>query len=225
MQFVLFDIDGTLIDSGGVGIRSMDLAFREMFSIPEALSRMTVAGKTDLQIVKECLALHGLNFDNGVVPAFFHSYVSHLRANIGKGRGHVKKGIREALEKLKTRNDYTLGLLTGNIREGAFIKLEFFGLASYFVTGAFGNDHEDRNKLLPIAVQRAAEERSVSVGFSDCVVIGDTPRDVECAKPYGAKTIGVATGPYPVSALSDAGADVVFEDLSDTEKVLDALAV
>lgn len=225
MKFVLFDIDGTLIDSGGVGIRSMDLAFKEMFSIPQALSGISVAGKTDLQIIRECLTFHGINYHNGVVPAFFHLYVRYLRANIGAGKGHVKKGIRELLDALKSRDDYMLGLLTGNMREGAFIKLEFFRLASYFSTGAFGNDHEDRNRLLPIALQRASQNRSVAVGFSDCLIVGDTPRDIECAKPYGAKAIGVATGPYSVSALSDAGADTVFGDLSDTEKVLDAIAL
>ncbi len=223
MKFLLFDIDGTLIDSGGAGIRSLNLAFEEMFSVGNAFETIRMAGKTDPQILREALALHGIESPNGIVPEFYRTYIRHLSEQIGKGKGHVKPGMREALEILKDREEFALGLLTGNIEGGAAIKLGHFGLRSYFVTGAFGSDAEDRNSLLPIAVEKLRSTTSVAVPFTDCVVIGDTPRDVDCARPYGAFSVAVATGPYSSAALSAAGADVVFEDLSDTKGFLSVL--
>ncbi len=116
-----------------------------------------------------------------------------------------------------------MGLLTGNLEQGARIKLGVFGLNEYFPTGAFGSDHEDRNKLLPIAVERFNILSGSQFDYTDCVIIGDTPRDVACAKPYNAVCIAVATGPYGAGSLVDAGADVVVEDLSDTEHFLNIL--
>jgi phosphoglycolate phosphatase len=223
MKFLLFDIDGTLIDSGGAGMRSLNLAFEEMFSIGDAFKAVSMAGKTDPQIVKEALALHGIASRNGIVPEFYHTYLRHLSEQIANGKGHVKPGMRELLEILRERKEYVLGLLTGNIEGGALIKLEHFGLRSFFVTGAFGSDEEDRNRLLPIAVRKLCRAMSIVVPFTDCVVIGDTPRDVDCARPYGAFAVAVATGPYSSAALSVAGADVVFEDLSDVRAFLSAL--
>ncbi len=220
MKFLLFDIDGTLIDSGGAGMRSLNLAFEEMFSVRNAFRTVSMAGKTDPQILKEALALHGIESGNGIVPEFYDAYLQHLRKQVVKGKGHVKPGMREALDILKDRKEFAIGLLTGNIERGAAIKLEHFGLRSYFVAGAFGSDAEDRNRLLPVAVGKLFRSTSIPVRFEDCVVIGDTPRDVECARPYRAFSVGVATGPYSSASLSAAGADAVFEDLSDTEGFL-----
>jgi len=110
--------------------------------------------------------------------------------------------------------------LIGNIERGAMIKLEAFGLDRYFEIGAYGNDDADRNRLLPIVREKLRNSRSLNVDYRDCIVIGDTPRDVECAKPYGAYSIAVATGPYTYSSLEAAGADAVFCDFSDTASFL-----
>jgi phosphoglycolate phosphatase len=223
VKYILFDIDGTLIDSGGAGTRALDLAFEEMFAVREAFRSISLAGKTDMQILKEGLKLNRIDGPNGVVPAFFKAYIRHLRKNIDSGRGHVKPGIMNALRLLSSNSGCRLGLLTGNIEEGAMVKLKAFGLDTFFETGAYGDDSEDRNKLLPMAVDKLYERTSLKVAFKDCVVIGDTPRDIECSKPYGALAVAVATGPYALGVLRDAGADLVFEDLSDTDRFISAV--
>jgi phosphoglycolate phosphatase-like HAD superfamily hydrolase len=224
MKFILFDIDGTLLDSGGAGTRSLNLAFEEIFAVKDAFRSISMAGKTDMQILKEGFVLHNIDCSNGYMPEFFRSYTKHLRENIGNSSGHIKPGIREALRELQTQKGCVLGLLTGNIEAGARIKLDCFGINSYFNVGAFGNDDEDRDRLLPIAVDKLYKQNSMQVSFRECVVIGDTPRDVSCSKPYGAFSLAVATGPYSAEALSDAGADVVFEDLSDTAAFMSVIS-
>ncbi len=223
MKYIFFDIDGTLIDSGGAGSRALDLAFEETFSVREAFRNISMAGKTDMQILKEGMRLHRIDSPNGVVPAFFGSYIRHLKKNVCSGRGHVKPGITNALRSLSSGGSCRLGLLTGNIREGAMLKLKAFRLDTFFEAGAYGDDSEDRNKLLPMAVDKLNKLTSLAVDFKDCVVVGDTPRDIECSKPYGALAVAVATGPYEYGVLKEAGADIVFEDLSDTDGFISAL--
>ena len=223
MRFILFDIDGTIMDSGGAGIRAMDTAFMELFSIRDAFQTISMAGKTDMQILREGCELHSIDHSNGVIPEFYRIYVRYLKENMKSAGGHVKPGIREALRLLHAQGECILGLLTGNIEEGARIKLDFFGLNEYFNIGAFGNDDEDRDRLLPIAVDKLFKRDSLKVDYRDCIVIGDTPRDVSCSKPHGAFSVAVATGPYSAATLSEAGADVVLNDLSDTEAFMSIL--
>lgn len=221
MKLILFDIDGTIMDSGGAGTRAMDTAFRELFSVSNAFETISMAGKTDLQILREGFELHAIKHSNGVVPEFYRIYLRYLKENMKDSGGHIKPGIREVLRELQAQKEFVLGLLTGNIEEGARIKLDFFGLNDYFNIGAFGSDDEDRDRLLPVAVDKLFKRDSLKMSFRDCIVIGDTPRDVSCSKPYGAFSIAVATGPYSAATLSAAGADVVFDDLSDTEDFLE----
>jgi phosphoglycolate phosphatase-like HAD superfamily hydrolase len=144
----------------------------------------------------------------------------HLRTEVSTGRGHVKNGVRELLAALQDLGVY-LGLLTGNAEVGARLKLKPFGLNPFFPVGAFGSDSEDRNLLLPIAVQRLQEFESISVSHDRCVVIGDTPKDVECAHVHGASAIAVATGTYPLKELEKTDAELITADLTDTEKIVD----
>ena len=222
MRLILFDIDGTLIDSGGAGVRSLDLAFRKVFSIANAFQDISMAGKTDTQIIKEGFKKHGISED-GKMDEIIDAYLDNLREEIRNDRKHVKPGIYEFLDELSCSKDAALGLLTGNLEKGARIKLDPFRLNRYFPSGAFGSDDEDRNMLLPVAVGRFEELLKQRINIRESIVIGDTPRDVECAHIYGALCIGVATGPYSFESLVEAGADYAVEDLTDYRNLLQSL--
>jgi phosphoglycolate phosphatase-like HAD superfamily hydrolase len=220
-KLLLWDIDGTLLDTGGAGTRAMDLAFQEVFSIEGAFQGIRMSGKTDTEIMKEALRKHSIAVD-GKIPVLIDAYIGHLKTEIERPTPQkgLKPGVIEALSALSRIDGVATGLLTGNLEEGARLKLAAFGLNRFFPAGAFGSDHEDRNRLLPVAAGRFALMHMRPVFFRDCVVIGDTPRDIACAKPYGAVAFSVATGRYSVSDLKDAGADAVMEDLSDTEEFM-----
>jgi phosphoglycolate phosphatase len=219
-RFLLFDVDMTLIDSGGAGIAALNRTMEELFGIGEGFKNVKAAGKTDRQIVREALANHGFAVDSSTIKRFTDLYLIHLQGTLHNGKGHVKPGVFELLHRLEEDSEFLLGLLTGNLEEGARLKLGRFSLNRYFPVGAFGNDDEDRNGLLPIAVQRLGLTRGVSLDYRDCVVIGDTPLDVACAAAHGAPCIAVATGPYSVEVLAETGAALVLEDLSDTDRIL-----
>ena len=219
--FVLFDIDGTLISLDGSGSRSLNRAMENLLNVKNGFLDVSFAGKTDLQIIREGLGKLGLADRDDLLHSLLDHYLVYLREEISTGRGHVKTGVRELLQALEDLEGIYLGLLTGNAETGARLKLEPFGLNHYFPVGAFGSDGEDRNLLLPIAVRRLRESGSVSVSYEHCVVVGDTPKDVECAFIHGASSIAVATGPYPVSELKDTDAGLVVADLSPTKQIVE----
>jgi len=222
MRLVLFDIDGTLIDSGGAGVRALDLAMKDLFTIENAFHGISMAGKTDTQIIREGLEKHNIS-DDGIIDSVTRVYLRYLSREVHNDRKHIKPGIHDILNTLRELSDLSTGLLTGNLEKGARIKLEPFGLNEYFPSGAFGSDDEDRNNLLPIAVKRFEQLSNRKIEITECVIVGDTPRDVECAHIHGAICIGVATGPYSYDALVAAGADHVVADLTDHQAVLQFL--
>ncbi|WP_353683992.1 HAD family hydrolase [Thermodesulfovibrio sp. 3907-1M] len=224
MKLILFDIDGTLISAGGAGTRSLNRAFEKVLGIKDAFKNFEMAGKTDVQIIKEGLILHGIEPSISLVSELIESYLKNLTVEINNNSKHLKPGVKDFIEFIHYELKYPIGLLTGNLEKGARIKLDPFGLNSFFPTGAFGSDHEDRNKLLPIAVKRFSKRFNNYLDFHQCIVIGDTPRDVACAKPYGAKVIAVATGPYGVETLKKTEADMVVETLTEINKILPLLS-
>jgi phosphoglycolate phosphatase-like HAD superfamily hydrolase len=225
-HLILFDIDGTLVLTGGAGVRAMNRACVEVVGHETALTGVAVAGRTDWIILHDALRLNGMALDDRLLDELRTRYVEHLREEIeypGKGVKDVMPGIRELLAALHGRDDVALGLLTGNFAEGARIKLEHFDLWRYFPCGAFGDDAPDRNHLVPIAITRARECGIADAAPADVVVVGDTPHDISCAQAVGARSVGVATGSFSVDQLQAAGADVVFKDLSETSAFLDLI--
>ena len=219
-KFILFDIDGTLVGIDGAGSRSLNRALLELTGIPDGFRGINFAGKTDLQIMREGLGKLGLVDEKGLLQALMDSYLLHLREELPKGKPHMKVGVKGVLNALRGLEDIYLGVLTGNVETGARLKLQPFGLGQYFQGGAFGSDSEDRNLLLPIAVRRLQESESISVSYERCVVVGDTPRDVECGLVHGASCIAVATGTYSLEELENTEADLVVPDLSNTEVIV-----
>lgn len=211
----LFDIDGTLVDTGGAGMRSLQEASFEIFGSEGPA--LDLAGSTDLGIV----ALIHEHFQIDPTPeridAYFNAYLARLDWNLANGgyAGRVFEGVPELLAELSKRPDATLGLLTGNIAGGAASKMRHFGLEAYFPFGAYGCDHADRNRLGPVALERASLHAARSFTPDQIWVIGDTPKDIACAHAFGARCLAVATGRYTAEQLRQSGADVVVESLRE----------
>ena len=225
-RLFLFDIDGTLVATGGAGRRAMNRAFEETFGAADAFAGIDLAGRTDTSIAADAFARLGMAADPALVARFRKRYVACLQDEVPRpapGSG-VLPGIARLLDALDPAEHAFLALLTGNYADAAEVKLSHFGLWRYFRCGAFGEDHGDRNHLMPVALDRARRcGLAPHVAAIHAVVIGDTPRDIACAQAHGARSVGVATGEYSAQALARAGADVVFEDLGDTRAVLNAL--
>jgi phosphoglycolate phosphatase len=219
-NLVLFDIDGTLVLTGGAGLRAMTRAIERVTGHADGLSGIAIAGRTDWIILTDALDRFGLTLENGMFERLRDEYVAMLAEEIaqrGEGRKDVMPGIRELLARLHARDDVWLGLLTGNFVEGARIKLEHFDLWKFFRCGAFGDDASDRNALVPVAVGRARERGLPDIAADAVFVVGDTPHDIACARAANAVPIGVATGGYTVEDLRETGAEIVFADLRDTD--------
>ena len=224
-RVILFDIDGTLVLTGGAGVRAMARAFEDIFSVPDAFQSISMPGRTDKSILSDAAAAHGIPPDSVELARFRSVYLAHLGDELirpGPRKG-VMPGVRSLLDALARRDEAYLALLTGNYEDAARMKLEYFDLWRYFQCGAFGDDVQDRNGLLPQAVARIQARGGPSVTPSDAIVVGDTPLDVACAAASGARSIAVATGGYDADALRAAGANIVLEDLSDTQEVLRAM--
>ena len=220
MKILLFDIDGTLIDSGGSGKRALEMAFSAVCGLDKALTGLALAGKTDPQILREALQNNNIPPTDTLLGMLIVSYIDNLKGQIITADKSLKPGVASLLETLRDNSHEHMGLLTGNMAEGARIKLEPLGIYDYFSFGAYGSDEEDRDSLLPYAQRRYAEMTGIDPPGEQFVVIGDTPSDVACARPYGAMSIAVATGFNTEEELRAAGADVVLPDLTDTKGFL-----
>lgn len=225
VRLVLFDIDGTILRSHGAGRRAMITALREVFggTGPEDHS---YDGKTDPQIVREVMRIEG-HRDTHIderMDALMTLYLTHLERELVEANTVVYPGIRELLDALEARDDTVLGLLTGNLREGAHAKLRAAGIdPGRFRIGAFGSDHEHRPELPAVARQRAQAELGIELEGEHLVIIGDTPADIECGRALGVRAIGVATGSYSVEELERHAPHAVFETLADTDRVVSAI--
>ena len=227
MKIALFDIDGTILWSRGAGRRSMERALTGIFGTPGPVG-YRYDGKTDKQIVREAMQHEGFSSADvdARMDAVLDRYVEELAIELtGDHHGTaLLPGVAALLDAVEQHDDIVLGLLTGNLVRGAEHKLRVVGVdPGRFVVGAFGSDHEVRSELPAIARQRASAVLGRAIAAADCVIIGDTPNDVACSRPIGARAIAVATGHYDVTALAACRPEAVFADLSDTDAVLQAI--
>jgi phosphoglycolate phosphatase-like HAD superfamily hydrolase len=223
---VLWDVDQTLIDGGGVTQRAYAAAFHTTTgrSLTEPWQ---FDGRTELAAVTDVLRLHGLEPDRELVDAFTEQIVVELRnrADDLAANGRVLPGAAAALAAVGGSPAVDQSVLTGNLYPLAVLKLELFGLAHHvdFRIGAYGGDALDRTDLPTHALQRSARVLGRRYTGADTVIVGDTLRDIAAARAIGARAVAVATGPYGAQDLQEAGADVVLADLTDTAAVVQAI--
>jgi phosphoglycolate phosphatase len=211
-RLLLFDIDMTLLWSGGAGTRAMALAFRDLFEIEDGFKAVEFSGRTDCYILAEALRQRGIGGDYAQHEArFLKSYYAYLPQALREGQGRLMPGFPMLLEDLSRRSGVCLGLATGNFSRAARMKLAHYGIDGYFSGGAFGEESEDRT----VIVRRAMERLGEGLPAAEAMVIGDTPHDVSSAKACGAVAVGVGTGHNTVDELRRCGAALVFEDFSD----------
>ena len=226
MSLLLFDIDGTLLLSGGAGIRAMTRAFEDVFGFRDAFEGSDVAGRTDRFILSCALTRLGLPDTPEEHRLFREAYVPLLRQEILRpptGRYGLMPGIQPLLDALRDRGSMHFALLTGNYEPAAYVKLAHFEIDGFFEWGVFGEESTERDELARIALRRAEARGLPPAAREQSVVIGDTPHDVTCARAIGARVLAVATGNFSEDELRAAGADVTLPDLSDTERVLRVL--
>lgn len=215
-RLLLFDIDGTLIDTGGAGRAAIAVAAEEMFGA--AAPDLDLEGNTDSALVTHIFQHYGAAQDAETTEQFHSIYLRKLEENLAADDypGTVLEGAIDLLEMLRYREDIELSLLTGNLARGAAVKLKRHELGKYFSFGAFGDDHYDRNSLGPIALKRAELATGLPFSSETTLVIGDTPRDVKCAQALGCKVLAVASGAASQEELRVSGADLVLSGLGDT---------
>jgi phosphoglycolate phosphatase-like HAD superfamily hydrolase len=216
VKLFLFDVDMTLVSTGGAGLRALDRACRKLLSIQNAMEGIDPSGKTDPAIVREIFARWGTTrtVDAGVsIETVLESYLSFLREEVEKSeKYHVLPGITAILDHISAHAHSMLGLATGNIELGARVKLERGNLNRYFTFGGFGSDSENRTQLVKAAAEKAVQKSGKAIRPDDVFVIGDTPLDIDAGRDAGYRTVGVATGRYSTSQLQNAGATFVISD-------------
>ena len=223
MRLILFDIDGTILTSGGAGEKALRLAVEDRFGVKDDLAGIEIAGRTDTGIARQIFLRYGLEPAEEALMDFLGFYLRHLEALLPTLPGRLLPGLLPLLEALRADPEVLLGLLTGNLRRGAELKLRHYGVWEYFPFGAFADDHADRNELGRFATERALAH-AAAIPAERVFVLGDTPHDIACGRAIGARTVAVATGGATRPQLAEHHPDYLFEDLADLPAVLRALA-
>ena len=222
-RLLLFDIDGTLVNTGGAGVESLKITVHNRFGTTDNLHDIEIAGKTDRAIIHDILRKYQVDAKEENIASFAQEYVDRLPLSLSRSRGRILPGIQQLLERLKSQPCIVLALLTGNLQEGARLKLQHYGLWDFFEFGAFADDHHDRNELGAFARERAQKKHGHDFDAADVDVIGDTNHDIACGKAFGARTIAVATGSWSRERLQTCAPDFLFDDLADTDEVINKL--
>lgn len=226
MRLVLFDVDGTLLSANGAGRRALGRALVDVYGTAGPIDTYDFHGGTDPQIIRDLLGAAG--FPSAEIAAcedrLFARYVEHLEFEVGNGdRVALYPGVAALVEALAGSQACLVGLLTGNIEAGARIKLRSTGLLPRFRVGAYGSDDADRTRLPGVAARRAAALIGRAFRGGDTVIVGDTPRDIDCARAFDATCVSVATGRHSVAELAAHAPDHLFDDLTDIDRVWGAI--
>lgn len=227
-KLLLFDIDGTLLDSGGAGARALHQTASQIFEVPtERLPSLDLAGATDGSVLHH-YAQH-LNLDPAMpwMERFKVSYFDHLKEHLHSPQFEPRllEGVQDLIHWLNVSTPHVLGLLTGNWRKGAYLKLQRFALHDYFIDGGFGDDGIHRNELGPHAVDRLKSHSAYDFAKHEIFVIGDTPKDIACANAIGVRCIAVATGAFSEAQLAEHSPWQVLPNLSDRKRFEQLLAM
>jgi phosphoglycolate phosphatase len=223
-RLLLWDIDGTLISTGAAGQRAIVRATAQRYRGRGDLEGVEIAGRTDSDIAHQILAKHGEPITEKSMRSFLDLYLELLAHELPRSTGRVMPGVLELLQRAEYRPDTIMGLLTGNLRRGAQLKLEHYQLWHFFAFGAFADDHHDRNELGAFALTRAQEATGARFLPAQVDVIGDTGHDIACGKAFGARTIAIATGSWPRERLAEYAPDFLFDDLSNVDNVIATLS-
>jgi phosphoglycolate phosphatase-like HAD superfamily hydrolase len=223
MHVCLFDIDGTLISSGGAGKAALEAALADAFGMTPVTAKLELSGRTDRAICRDLFRHHGLEDSADNMERLMGAYLRHLPACLNRKGGRVLPGVEALLATLQQRGGVDVGLLTGNVRSGAKVKLGHFGLYDHFAFGGFGDDHYDRDDVAREALAAVHRHCNGATNPNRIWVIGDTPLDVRCARAIGARAVAVATGWHPREELAGCGPDLLLNDLSDATELLERL--
>ena len=217
---LLFDIDGTLLLTGGAGERALRQCIPETLGVDDDMEGIEIAGRTDSGIARQVFKKHGVALTTEALEQFHQAYLRNLLINLETSGGCILPGMEEILRLTSNHHRFAIGLLTGNLRKGADAKLSRFGIDHHFAFGAFADDHHDRNALGPFALERAKQHTGIAFAPDRVFVIGDTAHDIACARAIGAKAVAVATGKFSVADLAPHQADHLFNDFSDVQEVM-----
>jgi phosphoglycolate phosphatase-like HAD superfamily hydrolase len=215
IRLILFDVDGTLVHTGGAGVKAFARAFASEFGVQDGTQRLKFAGRTDVSLVREFFTLERIEPSTENFGRFFESYLRWLRQIIPDCKGGACRGVPEFFEALPGLPEPPLmGLLTGNIKDGARIKLERHNMWHKFPFGGFADDHEDRDQIAAAALRRGSQAFGRELRGDEVLVIGDTPLDIRCGRAIGAKVLAVATGGAPLEELERHKPDWAVPDLT-----------
>jgi phosphoglycolate phosphatase len=219
MDICLFDIDGTLLSSGGAGKAALETALAEDFGVAVTV-KVPYSGRTDRAIARDLFRFHGIDDKPAHWQKLLAGYLRRLPECLARHNGQVLPGIARLLEHFAADGRVTLGLLTGNVRQGAQAKLGHYGLFHHFAFGGFGDHHFERNDVACEALEAAKKYVRRPLDPDRTWVVGDTPLDVSCARAIGVKVAAVATGWHSLQELEAAQPDLLLTDLSDPEPLL-----
>ena len=215
VRLVLFDIDGTLVHTGGAGVKAFARTFATEFSVADGFERLKFAGRTDLSLVREFFGFNQIAATPDNFARFFDRYVFWLDHILRESKTKLCPGVWEFIGALQALpQPPLLGLLTGNIRLGAEIKLRHFDLWEHFVIGGFAEDHEDRDQIAAAVHRRGSQLLDKDLKGGEILVVGDTPLDIRCARAIGAKVLAVATGGATLDELKKHNPDWAVPDLT-----------